>query len=172
MEEFLSSISGLDIFHVIQAAFLTVIAFVEFNKKIPFHPISAVLSWIGKALNKEVGSKLSELEKNQEETKREISELNDKVEKRFQEVDRRFEDTLSDSDEKEAKRLRSNILTFVDSCRRGVHHSQSNFENIFRDYDDYIRLCEKREIPNHYVDSDYEYIQAIYHHCLETNEFL
>ena len=76
------------------------------------------------------------------------------------------------SDEKEAKRLRSNIICFSDSCRIGTHHTKNHFENIFRDYDDYKNYCKVHKFENHFIDGEMSYIESIYEECLRENKFL
>ena len=87
-------------------------------------------------------------------------------------MDKKFEEKQKDDDEKEAKRLRSSIIEFADSCRIGNHHTQNHFENVMRDYSEYADYCEKHDIPNHFIDSEYRYIEDIYQECLRENKFL
>lgn len=137
----------------------------EFSKKIPFNPWSFVFSRIGNALTKDLTVKLDEVEKQQRANNDALIELEKKV-------DKRFDEKQKDDDEKEAKRLRSSIINFADSCRVGQHHTQNNFENVMRDYSDYVGYCEKHTIPNHFIDNEYLYIQGVYQECLEENKFL
>ena len=66
----------------------------------------------------------------------------------------------------------ANIISFADSCRVGNHHTQSHFENIMRDYSDYEHYCKKHDIPNHFIDSEYKYIEKVYQECLEEDKFI
>ena len=83
-----------------------------------------------------------------------------------------FKEKQKDDDEKEAKRLRAKIIEFADSCRVGDHHTQNHFENVFRDYSDYMNYCDTHDIPNHFIDTEYAYIQEVYTECLKENKFL
>ena len=161
----LEAITLKDIIYFI-VGFITVISIVvEKAKKIPFHPWSHLFEWIGKSLTKSVSTKLEFIEQQQKANNEAIIELDKKV-------DRKFEEKQEDDDTKEAKRLRARIIEFADSCRIGNHHTQNHFENVFRDYSDYIDYCEKHNIPNHFIDSEYKYIEEIYQECLRENKFL
>lgn len=163
--EWLSTISLRQVVDIVLGIGAVVSVIVEWNKKIPFHPISYVLNGLGKMFNKDLYSKIEEIEEKQMANNKAIIELDKKVEKKF-------EEKIKDDDEKEAKRLRANIICFSDSCRIHDKHTKKHFENIFRDYDDYMAFCEKHNIPNHYIDEEYEYIKSIYQRCLVENSFL
>ena len=146
--------------------FITVLSvIVERLKSLPFKPSTHLFDWIGKCLNQSVNTRLEQIEVQQKANNDAIIELDKKVDKKFEEKQR-------DDDEKEAKRLRSNIIQFADSCRVGNKHTQNHFENVMRDYSDYITYCEKHDIPNHYIDSEYKYIEGIYQECLRENKFI
>ena len=138
---------------------------VEKAKKIPFHPWTLLFEWIGKSLTKNVDCKLELIEQQQKANNEAIIELDKKVE-------RKFKEKQEDDDTKEAKRLRARIIEFADSCRVGNHHTQNHFENVMRDYSDYVDYCSKHDIPNHFIDSEYKYIEGVYQECLRENKFL
>lgn len=144
-------------------AILSVI--IEFSHKIPINPWSFLFRKIGNCFNKDINIKLNELEKQQKINNKNIEKLEIKMEQKFKEKQH-------DDDEKEAKRLRSHIISFADSCRTGQLHTQVSFQNIFRDYSDYVSYCELNDIPNHFIDSEYTYINEIYQKCLKENKFL
>ena len=118
-------------------------ALVEKSKKLPFNPWSNLFNWV----NKPVLQRLDSMEK-------------------------QLKEFHADSDEKEAKKLRSNIMCFSDSCRVHEKHTKRHFENIFRDYDDYMELCRLRNLENHFLDEDMKYIQEVYQECQKENKFL
>lgn len=138
---------------------------IEFNKKISFRPISLLLSYLGKFIFQDLDKKLVEIEQQQKANMEALIELDKKV-------DLKFEEKQKDDDEKEAKRLRANIISFADDCRVGNNHTQTHFENIMRDYGDYVSYCEKHGLPNHYIDNEYIYIRSVYQECLKDNKFL
>ena len=138
---------------------------VEKISKFPFQPWSKFFRWIGENITKETNKKIDELEKQYLDNKKAISDLDKKLELKFDEKQR-------EDDEKEAKRLRASIIAFADSCRVGNKHTQNHFENIMRDYSDYISYCERHEIPNHFIESEYKYIENLYQERLVKNDFL
>lgn len=164
----LQNLSNITIGQIIQ--FLTLIlggisVLIEFNKKIPYKPLTAFFKWIGNGLNKDLQKKLDRIEKQQKEYKEAIEALD-------KEMAKKFEEKQKSDDEKEAKRLRANIVCFADACRIGQKHTQHHFENVMRDYSDYMEYCEKHDIANHYIENDYIYIQEVYKKCLKENSFL
>ena len=84
----------------------------------------------------------------------------------------KLEDSEVNADTKEAKRLRARIIDFADSCRVHQKHTKTAFENITRDYGDYMEYCEKHDIPNHFIDAEFEYIKEVYSECQKENKFI
>lgn len=103
---------------------------------------------IGRALNHDISVKVDAL-----------SGSVSKLEKRMQ--------------EKAAIDARSRILVFGDECRRGVHHSKDCFDAIFEDITTYEQYCsEHPKFKNNMTAMTVQYINKIFQHCLETNDFL
>lgn len=163
--EFLEAVTLRQVFDFIVGAIAVISILVEKSKKLPFHPWSFLFSQLGKALNKDVRAKLDELDERQKANTTAIKELKEDMEHKFQEK-------AADDDQKEAKRLRARIIDFADSCRLHQHHTKTAFENIMRDYDDYVEYCEAHDIPNHFIDEEYEYITEVYRTCQRENRFL
>ena len=165
MVEYLKNLTLGELFNYIVGAIAVVSFLVEKSKKLPFKPWSALISWFGKCLTKDLAIDLQDLKKETKANNEAIIELDKKVDKKFKEKQK-------DDDEKEAKRLRAKIIEFADRCRVGDHHTQNHFENVFRDYSDYMDYCRIHEIPNHFIDTEYAYIQEVYTECLKENKFL
>lgn len=161
----LDGVSLRDILYFIVGVIGVISIIVEKTKSIPFHPWSHLLKWIGNSLTSGVSTKLDELEKQQKANNEAIIELDKKV-------GRKFEEKQRDDDEKEAKRLRASIISFSDSCRCGNRHTQNHYENVMRDYDDYMAYCKKHSLSNHYIENEYTYIQGLYQERLKKNDFL
>lgn len=140
-------------------------AIIEKSKKLPFNPWSKIFEWVGLKMNKPLYDRMDKIEKQQEEINQCITNLKEDYNRRVDGLERSI-------DEKEAKRLRSSIMCFSDSCRVKEKHTKQHFENIFRDYDDYMTYCERHDIPNHFIDGEYEYIKSVYQECLKENKFL
>ena len=122
---------------------------------IKIDPWTALARAIGRALNHDI--------------KESVDKVNCKV------------DTLSGSvsklesqmQEKAAIDARSRILVFGDECRRGVHHSKDCFDAIFEDITTYEQYCsEHPKFKNNMTAMTVQYINKIFQHCLETNDFL
>lgn len=165
IETVLADVTLKQVFDFIVGIIAVFSVFVEFSKKIPFHPWSFLLSQLGKAINRDMRDKLDELERQQNTLKEAVNELKSDMEKRFNE-------SATEADTKEAKRLRSRIIEFADSCRVHQKHTKTAFENITRDYDDYVEYCRKRNIPNHFIDAEFAYIKDVYAECQEENKFI
>ena len=165
MNEWLESITLKDLCYFIVGAITLISLIVEKAKKLPFKPWTHLFEWIGKCINKTTNDRLDAIEQQQKANNEAIIELDKKV-------DRKFAEKQRDDDEKEAKRLRADIIMFADSCRIGNHHTQNHFENIFREFSDYIEYCKKHDLKNHFIDNEYSYIQSVYQECIRENKFL
>lgn len=163
--EFLETVTVRQVVDFIVGAIAVISFWVEFNKKISFRPWSFLLSQLGKALNKDLREKIDNLESKQTANTEAIKELKEDVERKFKEKE-------ADDDQKEAKRLRSRIIDFADSCRLHQRHTKTAFENIMRDYGDYEAYCDKHNIPNHFIDEEHEYIKDVFRECMSENKFL
>lgn len=127
---------------------------IENTKWININPYSSLFGWIGKKINKETNSKIDALSIDVENVKKEL-DLH-----------------TSDSDKKEAKRLRGEILDFANSCRNKRKHRMEEFEHIMDVYADYHRYVEERNLENGYLDEEYQYILDVFRECQRTDSFL
>lgn len=168
-------------------------SFVEVSK-IKINPWSSLFGFIGKALTKDISNDIKEMAEDIKNIKQDVNNLEEstksnskaiegldkKVDEKMSELNKELKEYVDlsnaklkkDSDEKEAKRLRANIIQFADSCRVGARHTQNHFENIFRDYDDYIEYCRKNDIPNNFIDTEKKYICEVYNKCIRENKFI
>lgn len=168
----LETVTLKQVFDFIVGVIAVVSVVVEFSKKIPFHPWSFIFAQIGKALNKEMQSKLDELEKQQNTNNEAIKEVRKDISDMEQRMTQKLKESEANADIKEAKTLRSRIIDFADSCRVHQKHTKTAFENIIRDYGDYMDYCEKHGIPNHFIDAEFEYIKEVYAECQKENKFI
>lgn len=165
LETVMKNITLKQVFDFIVGTIAVISVIVEFSKKIPFHPWSFMLSYIGKAINSDLRKEINEIKKQQDANIKAVNELK-------KDMERKFNESATEADTKEAKRLRSRIIDFADSCRVHQKHTKTAFENITRDYDDYCQYCKKWDIPNHFIDAEFEYIKQVYQECLEENKFI
>ena len=158
--EFLQQMTLYDLCKWIFCVATLVSFIIEKSKKLPFNPWTSLLSSIGNKLNKVILDDLEELKNQTEENKRAIEALNLKVDEQGIEADT-----------KEAKRLRADIISYADSCMMGQRHTQSQFEEFFRKVGDYNSYCKKRNIPNHFIDSEVEYVRGVFDECAREHKF-
>lgn len=67
---------------------------------------------------------------------------------------------------------RHEILDFANSCMNKRRHTQEEFDNFFESHNDYEKYIKENGMENGRVDTAFEYVQKIYLHCMETNDFL
>ena len=161
----LETVTLKDIIYFIVGVIGVLSIVVEKAKKIPFNPWTHLFEWIGNSLTKSVDTKLEMIEQQQKANNDALIELDKKVERKFSEQQK-------EADEKEAKRLRASIISFSDSCRVHEKHTKNHFENIMRDYDDYMVYCDKHNLENHFIEGEKQYIESVYQECLRENKFL
>lgn len=147
--------------------------FIEKSKKLPFNPWTKLFQWIGSKANEPVYQRLEALDEQDKQTKELIKEIRDDYKEAISSIkedyNKRIDKLEYEADNKEVKRLRSNIICFADSCRIGTVHTKQHFENIFRDYDDYLAYCKNRDFTNHFIDSEIDYIKSAYTKYSEEN---
>lgn len=130
---------------IISVLMLTSI-FVEISP-IKINPLSALIKWIGDALNKDTRAQLSSIS----EKLGDVSERIDKIE-------------IND--------MRSTILDFANSCMNERKHTKEEFEHIIDLHTQYEDTISKRNMKNGRVDLAFKYISDLYTNCLNENSFL
>lgn len=122
---------------------------------IKIDPWTALARAIGRALNHDISVSV------------------DKVNSKVDSLSVSVSSLKSEMQEKAAIDARSRILVFGDECRRGVHHSKDCFDAIFEDITTYEQYCaEHPNFKNNMTVVTVQYINKIFQHCLETNDFL
>lgn len=120
-----------------------------------YKPWSWLAQQFGRAINKETLDKLVELE-----TKMDKLEKSDKR----QDEERAKENAL------EARRR---ILRFADECRRHERHSEEYFNNVLEDISMYKDYCAEHPLfENEKAVIATSFIENIYKHCYENDDFL
>lgn len=111
---------------------------------VKINPVSSLLRWIGRQMNKELMDKVNTLE-----TKVGALEKSDVID------------------------CRVRILTFADEIRRGVKHSKETFDQVLSDIDSYERYCsEHPDFMNHKTVAAKAKILDVYSECIDNNDFL
>lgn len=114
---------------------------------IKWNPWSKILGWIGKLIN---------------------AELLKKIEAQ----DAKIDALRLDMDENEKDRIRNEVLSFANECRRHIDHTKEEFEHVISLKKKYDAILKRTNDANGVFDADYEYVQEIYHKCLRENSFL
>lgn len=125
---------------------------VEFNGRIPFHPLSRGVKWMGKILNKETWDKLDEISLISAKNRVDITSFKEDVERRFDAYEKA-------SHEQKAVDMRNLIINFAENLRLGRKYTVKQFERIFDMMSDYYAHCEKYGIKNHYIEEEHEFIR-------------
>lgn len=202
METFLEELAQMSVKEVVAQITIIIgiiSVIIEKSKKLPFNPWSKLFKWVGEKmtssisnqinvfkeeqknhiaeLDKRQTARMEALEKSNLETQESIEHMHKEYKESIktirEEYNARIDKLEYSADEKEVKRLRSNIICFADSCRNGdVKHTKQHFENIFRDYDDYLSYCKARNFQNHFIDGEMEYIKAVYTEASKGNKFI
>lgn len=111
---------------------------------VKINPISSLLRWVGKQINKDLMDKVSTLE-----TKVVALEKSDVID------------------------CRVRILTFADEIRRGVRHSKETFDQVLSDIDTYERYCTSHpDFMNNKTVAAKAKILDVYDKCMGNNDFL
>lgn len=113
---------------------------------IKFSPITSILNWIGKRLNKDVESKLTQVEGKVDTVQLDLQ--NHKVES-----------------------WRRDILNFSDSISLGRQKSKEQYLYIISIHDNYEKYINEHGIENGQVNIAFEYITSKYKNCIENNSF-
>lgn len=120
--------------------------FVEITPVIKFNPISAVIGWVGKRMNRDVDKRLERLEKRADEQRKSI-------------------------DENEMDRIRWEVLNFANECRNHERHTLDEFRHIISLNGKYHNLLKKTNTENGVFDAEYEYILEVYAQCQKKDSF-
>lgn len=121
--------------------------FVQITPIIKFNPFTALFSWIGKVITRNIETELSEVK----------NTLNQHI---------------RDDDMNQIDDIRNVVLDFANSCRNGRRHSKSEFEHIIDLNTKYEALLKKYKLTNGVFTEDYKYVLGVYNDNLTNNSFL
>lgn len=77
-----------------------------------------------------------------------------------------------DLQEHKIESWRAEILDFANSCMNHRRHTKEEFNNFFKAHDNYEIYVKENGLENGCVDAAFKYVEQIYLHCAETNDFL
>lgn len=77
-----------------------------------------------------------------------------------------------DLQEHKVESWRREILDFANSCMNHRRHTKEEFDNFFKNHDDYEKYIHENNLENGCVEMAFKYVERIYLHCMETNDFM
>ena len=152
LNEWLLALQVKDIASLVAWAVGAISIIIEFNKKIPLHPLSHMFRWMGSILNRETLEKLDEIAVQSAQVKEEVKDISDRL--------TRFEEETND---KRAVDMRNQIIDFSENLRLGKEYSTKQFESALGVVSRYYDHCERHNIKNHYIDGETEFIREKFH---------
>lgn len=120
---------------------------------IKINPISAILKWLGKKL-------LAGFSKDIKDIKYDIACANQEINRMSMELD-----------EYKCEMYRNTILDYACSIRMGVKHTHDQFTRIFKTYENYNRLIEKRNFKNEVLETEYAFIKDTFNELMKDGSF-
>lgn len=122
---------------------------------IKINPWSALLKWLGRAINAEVIKGMDEVKAAQAETKQ------------------RLDDHISTDEKMEADRCRARILRFNNELLRNIPHTKEDFIEALKDIDDYEHYCKSHpDYANGRAVHAIANIGRVYDERLQKHDFL
>ena len=121
---------------------------------IKLDPWTAIISWLGSHLNKDVIDKM------------------DSLEKRVKDVDDRLSDHINKSELEKLEKRRATILEFGSSVMRGINYHQEEFNFMIKECDFYEEYCNKNGVANGVAKASISEIRRIYQEKLRSDDFL
>lgn len=122
---------------------------------IKINPWSALLKWLGRAINADVIKGLEEVKAAQGETRE------------------RLENHIKTDDKLEADRCRARILRFNNELLRNIPHTKEDFIEALKDIDDYEHYCKSHpDYANGRAVHAIANIGRVYDERLQKHDFL
>lgn len=115
---------------------------------IKINPWSALAKAIGKAINADMSSRLSE-------------------------ISAKLDEHIKTDDRRTADHCRTQILHFNNELLRSIYHTKEEFVEVLAKIDDYERYCDEHpEYPNNRAVLAIENIREVYKERLKKRDFL
>lgn len=125
---------------------------------IKIHPITSMLSWLGRKLTDEI--------------RKDIAELKKDTDANYVALEKRLADNEKALDMQRMANIKTLVLDFANTCRNGHRHTKEEFDYVLSENGVYETLVEKYNIKNDVYKEDYKYVKKIYQECLDQNNFL
>jgi len=123
-------------------------------------------------LRKDIDTKMIEVQDNATKNCTSVKACFTELEKRFDKLDDKQQETEERLDALAAARIKNHVLNFARQCRKGEPHSHEDFANLFKENKEYEKLVEKYAWDNDVYKHDFAYIQRVYDECNDRGNFL
>lgn len=133
---------------------LFVVASIVQISPIKLNPWTALVNWLGKALNKPVIEKVEH------------------VDKKIDEVDKKLNTHIAESENQILQTTRSEILSFGSSIISGKNYNKEKFDFMISKCDMYEKYCRENNVANGVADATIREIRRIYGLRLSDGSFL
>lgn len=114
---------------------------------IKINPWHSLLKWIGKVINSELQTQMTEMKNDLSNLKR-------------------------DCELKNADDMRWEILNFANTCRQGVKHSKDEWRHVMDQLAKYEGYTESKGISNGVIEEDSRYLRELYRNRNSENDFI
>lgn len=121
---------------------------------IKLNPWDKVISWVSGLFFKDINSK--------------ITDLNEKVDK----ISERLDEHIMESDKEKVERKRAVLLDFASAIANGRNYTKEQFEEMLREYDEYISFCKRKKLQNSVIEESMVIVRESYSEHLKNNNFL
>lgn len=116
-----------------------------------------------------IGAIIMAIISNRKKTQESIKETNDKVDA----LDKKLSGHIKENEDDNAKQIRARILNFYDEICEKKKHSESHYDDILDDIDEYERyVVAHPDFKNNRGEVAMSYIREVYHVQKETGGFL
>ena len=110
---------------------------------------------------------------NRKKTQESIKQTTEALEKRMDKLQSSYDDHVKDYEAAKASSQRYRILRFYDEVCEGRRHSESHFEDILQDIDEYEKYCaHHEEYRNNRGHVAMQYIKDLYGKVKANGGFL
>ena len=123
-------------------------------------------------LKTELDTKFTDMVQTQQTNCFEVKSCFVELEKRFDKLDARQQETEERLDMLAAARIKNHVLNFARQCRKGEPHSHEDFANLFKENKEYEALVKKYSWENDVYKHDFVYIQRVYDEHNIKGEFI
>ena len=123
-------------------------------------------------LKTELDTKFTDMVQTQQTNCSEVKSCFVELEKRFDKLDARQQETEERLDMLAAARIKNHVLNFARQCRKGEPHSHEDFANLFKENKEYEALVKKYSWDNDVYKHDFAYIQRVYDEHNNKGDFI